>query len=87
MPNIPSAKKHLRQTKKLTAKNNAVKNKAVQAMRATRALLKEGNLASAHENLKKAIQLLDKAVSSGILKKNTAGRKKSRLTKALNKTK
>ncbi len=87
MPNIPSAKKHLRQTKKLTVKNNAVKNKAVQAMRATRALLKEGNLASAQENLKKAIQLLDKAVSSGILKKNTAGRKKSRLTKALNKTK
>ena len=35
--------------------------------------------------LSKAYQLCDKAVSKGILHKNTAARKKSRLTKAVNK--
>ena len=36
-------------------------------------------------SLSKAYQLCDKAVSKGILHKNTAARKKSRLTKAVNK--
>ena len=35
--------------------------------------------------LSKAYQLCDKAVSKGVLHKNTAARKKSRLTKAVNK--
>ena len=35
--------------------------------------------------LSKVYQLCDKAVSKGVLHKNTAARKKSRLTKAINK--
>ena len=35
--------------------------------------------------MSRAYQLCDKAVSKGILHKNTAARKKSRLTKAVNK--
>ena len=39
----------------------------------------------AKQSLQKAIKALDKAAQNGIIKKNTASRKKSRLTLAWNK--
>jgi len=38
----------------------------------------------AHDNYQKVACLIDKAVSKGTLHKNTAARKKSRLSKKLN---
>ena len=85
MANIKSAKKRV-----LIAERNRLKNQAFRTSIKT-AVKKVLELANAEDAdalksaLSKAYQLCDKAVSKGILHKNTAARKKSRLTKAVNK--
>lgn len=88
MANIKSSKKRI-----LTAERNAAKNVAFKSSIKT-ALKKALELGKAEsksdkEALKKAVskvyQLCDKAVGKGILHKNTAARKKSRLSIALKK--
>ena len=81
MPNKKSAIKHLRQTAKLTEKNNRVKKNI-------KDLLKKGEKALAAgkpEDLQKighALQkAIDKAVKNNILKANAGNRKKSRFMK------
>ena len=44
-----------------------------------------GNAPSASDKLKEAYKAIDKAAKRGVIKKNTAARKKSRLAKALGK--
>jgi len=82
MPNKPAAAKALRQTKKHTARNRAIQAKLEialkQARRAITAQAKEAGV-----NVKAAIKSLDRAYQKGVIKKNTAARKKSRLMKAL----
>ncbi len=87
MANIKSAKKRI-----LTAERNYLRNTAFKSAIKT-AVKKVIVLAKAKEQDQEAIKsamsqaykLCDKAVSKGILHKNTASRKKSRLTKAINK--
>ncbi len=87
MANIKSAKKRI-----LTAQRNYERNVAFKSSIKT-AVKKVLVLAQAKEKDNEAIssalsetyKLCDKAVSKGILHKNTASRKKSRLTKAVNK--
>ncbi len=85
MANIKSAKKRI-----LVAEKNRLQNVAMKTMIKT-AMKKVLELASAKDSealkcaLSKAYQLCDKAVSKGVLHKNTAARKKSRLTIAVNK--
>ena len=84
MPITKSAKKALRQNIKRRAKN-------IQKNRKLKSVLKEVNILTAKktEEAKKllptAYKLLDKAAKTGLIKKNTASRKKSRITKAVNK--
>ena len=83
MANIKSAKKRV-----LTAERNRIKNVAFKTSIKT-ALKKALELATAGDKealntaISKAYQLCDKAVSKGILHKNTAARKKSRLVLAV----
>jgi small subunit ribosomal protein S20 len=49
-----------------------------------RAVIASGKLAGADEALQNAISALDKAAEKGIIHKNAAARRKSRLMKALN---
>lgn len=87
MANIKSAKKRI-----LTAERNHERNIAFKSAIKT-AVKKVLVLAQAKEQDQEAIKsalsvaykLCDKAVSKGILHKNTASRKKSRLTRAINK--
>ena len=85
MANIKSAKKRV-----LTAERNRLKNQAFRTSIKT-AVKKVLEVANTEDKealnaaLSKAYQLCDKAVSKGILHKNTAARKKSRLTLAVNK--
>ena len=85
MANIKSAKKRV-----LIAEANRVRNVAFKTSIKT-AVKKVLELATAKNQdelkgaLSKVYKLCDKAVSKGILHKNTASRKKSRLTIAVNK--
>ncbi len=84
MANIKSAKKRVLVAQRNTERNVAFKSSIKTAVKKALALVKgdEKELALA---ISKVYQLCDKAVSKGILHKNTAARKKSRLTKAINK--
>ncbi len=84
MANIKSAKKRVLIAKRNTERNVAFKSSIKTAVKKALSLAKgdQKELAAA---LSKVYQLCDKAVGKGILHKNTAARKKSRLTKAINK--
>lgn len=85
MPNIKSAKKRVLIAERNHAKNVAVKSRIKTAVRRVLEALKD-NQDKVQELLSIAYKLLDKSVSKGVLHKNTAARKKSRLTKYVNKT-
>ena len=74
MPIIKSAKKAARQTTKRTAKNVAIKKDIKTALKAFKS-------DPSSENLKKIQSEYDKAVKKGLLKKNTASRRKSRVAR------
>lgn len=81
MPIKHAAAKALRQTKKATVRNRAVKG-------AIKKLIKDGQRAIAARELEKArnfiqtlAQAVDKAARRNIIKKNRAGRIKSRFAK------
>lgn len=83
MPNIKSAKKALRQSKRRRS-NNVQKLTALrEAVKEVRKLIVAGKKNEAAALLPKAYQALDKAAKTNVLKKNTVSRKKSRLTRAI----
>ena len=85
MPNIKSAKKRVLVAERNHAKNVAVKSRIKTAVKRVLEALKD-DTSKVQELLNYAYKLLDKSVSKGVLHKNTAARKKSRLTKHENKT-
>lgn len=74
MPIIKSAKKAARQTEKRTANNQQIKKSIKTALKTFKA-------APTAENMSKAQSEYDKAVKKGLLKKNTASRRKASLAK------
>lgn len=78
MPNQQSAKKELRKAKK-----RAILNKV--RRETYKEFLKKAEKTKAADMIKAAQQALDKAAKVGVIKKNTASRKLSRLMKKLNK--
>jgi len=80
MPIIKSAQKAARQTVKRTLHNEQLKKDIKSAIKAFRKRPTIVNLSKAHSEL-------DKAVKKGLLKKNTAARRKSVLAKLLQPTK
>ena len=85
MANIKSAKKRVLIAEANRQKNVAFKSSIKTAIKKVLEAAKEGNKEMLTSAMSKAYQLCDKAVSKGILHKNTAARKKSRLTLAVNK--
>ena len=85
MPNIKSAKKRVLVAERNNARNTAVKSKIKTAVRRVLEALKN-TPEKVQELLNNAYKTIDKSVSKGVLHKNTAARKKSRLTKFVNKT-
>lgn len=74
MPIIKSAKKAARQAEKRTLNNQQIK-------KAIKAALKELKTNPVFENLAKLQSEYDKAVKKGLIKKNTASRRKASLAK------
>lgn len=82
MPNIKSAIKRVKVTEKKTLRNKIVKSKVKNAIKRFNAAVLESPEA-AQEQYRLTVSQIDKAVSKGVLHKNTAARKKSRLAKHL----
>lgn len=85
MANIKSAKKRVLVAERNHEKNVAFKTSIKSALKKVLELAKAKDEDAMKVALSKAYQLCDKAVSKGILHKNTASRKKSRLTLATKK--
>ena len=83
MPVIKSAIKRVRQEKKRKAYNVSVKTGVKAKFKAVRDEVATGKVKSNAE-LIAAIKEIDRAVRKGVIKKQTAARKKSRLTKSYN---
>ena len=78
MPHKKSAKKRLRQRDKLTAHNRAWKSRVATAVKAARTAPAEQRETA----IRKAVSILDRAAKVGVVKKQTARRRKSRLMAA-----
>jgi len=83
MPNKKSAKKELRKNVKRNAANKKFASKLKSAVKANIKQINAGDK-SVIEKLPLTIKAIDKAVKKGIIKKNNASRKKSRLMKRAN---
>ena len=86
MANIKSAFKRAKIARIRTARNAAYKSMMKTAVRRFETALKGADLEAAKNTLVKAISIIDKLAAKGIIHKNMAARKKSRLTKRLNKS-
>ena len=84
MANIKSAKKRILVSEKNRLRNVAWKSSIKTAVKKVVTLATAGDDKELALAMSKVYQLCDKAVGKGILHKNTAARKKSRLTKAVN---
>ena len=84
MPNIKSAIKRVSVIETKTAQNNMVKTAYKTAVRNFKKAVEEGNKENAKVALVEATKKVDQACTKGVIKKNTASRKKSNLAKLLN---
>jgi len=83
MPITKSAKKALRQNKKRRIRNLQKKRRIKNLLKELKHLISQKKIKEAKEILPKVYKVLDKAAKTGLIKDNTAARKKSRITKAL----
>ncbi len=84
MANHKSALKRIRQTEKRTERNRFYRTRLKNIVKAVRTAIDAGNKEEATAAFKIANQQIHKFVSKGILKKETAARKVSRLQQAVN---
>lgn len=87
MPNIKSAIKRVNVIKTKTLQNNMVKSAYRTAIRNFESSVEAGDKEKAEETFKNAVKKVDQACSKGVIKANTASRKKSNLAKKLNSVK
>ena len=85
MANIKSAKKRVLIAEVNRQRNVAFKTSIKTAIKKALALATESDKEALNASISRVYQLCDKAVSKGILHKNTAARKKSRLVLAIKK--
>lgn len=85
MANIKSAKKRVLVAERNRLRNVAVKSEIKTAIKRALIFAQEKNAEAVTSAVNTVYKLCDKAVGKGILHKNTAARKKSRLTLAVNK--
>ncbi len=87
MPITRGAKKALRASKKKRVFNLVRKDKVSKAVKSLKKLVTEKNYKEATLAMREVQKALDKAVKGRTLDKNTASRKKSRLSKMVKKIK
>lgn len=85
MPITKSAKKALRQSRKRRLFNLRRTKKMKSLVKQVRSLIEDKKREEALKILPQVYKAVDKAAKRGVIKKNTASRKKSRLAKAIDK--
>jgi len=85
MANKDSAKKAIRNSAKKYVFNIRRKRAMKDFVKNARELISKGDKSGAAKLLPKLYKAVDKAAKRGIIKKNTAARKKSRITRAVEK--
>ncbi|MHA1472974.1 MAG: 30S ribosomal protein S20 [Promethearchaeota archaeon] len=85
MPIKKSAKKALRQSEKRRLRNIHKRRKIKKTLKELEKFIDGKKIKEARELLPKTYKLIDKAAKTGLIKENAAARKKSRLTRLINK--
>lgn len=83
MPNSKSASKAMRHSARRREINLVTKNKFKSAVKEVKKAVSSSSKKEAVSTLSAAFSALDKAAKKGVIHKNTADRKKSRLAKAI----
>lgn len=83
LANIKSAIKRNKQNEKRRLHNRVFRGRARTFVSKARVALDTGDMESAEAQVKAAVKALDKAAEKGIIHKNNAARRKSRLMKQL----
>jgi len=86
MPITKSAKKALRQSERRRIRNLQKKRKIKNLLKEVKGLIFQKKIEEAKKLLPQVYKLLDKAAKTGLMKKNTATRKKSRITQLITKS-
>jgi small subunit ribosomal protein S20 len=84
MPNIKSAIKRVKTSEARNAQNTTVKSATRTAVKKAEAAITLNDATAAKEAVVTASSKLDKAAAKGLIHKNAAARKKSRLMKKTN---
>ncbi len=84
MPNIKSAKKRVLTNARQKEENVLVEGRMNNSIKKLEKLVKSGNKEESVKELNVTLKNIDKAQNAGLVKKNNAARKKSRLTKCVN---
>jgi small subunit ribosomal protein S20 len=84
LANLKSAIKRVRQSGPRRLRTRRVRTEARTYVKSARAQLEAGELDEAQKTVAQAIRVLDRAAERGIIHKNNAARRKSRLMRALN---
>ena len=83
MPNLPSAKKRMRQNTKQRATNRSRKSGVKTQVKKLIKAVSTGDSAAAEQQLRATAKVLDQAAAKRVIHRNAAARKKSRLAKKL----
>ena len=85
MPNIKSAKKRVITSAKRAARNKAIKSELKTTIKKFDDAIAESDKAAVDTAFREAVKMVDQAAAKGVIKKNTASRKKSQLAIRVNK--
>jgi len=84
MANTKSAIKQVRVSQRRHQRNKPIRSRAKTEVKKARVLIAAGDLDAAQAQAQAAIRALDRAASKGVIHRNNAARRKSRLMKQLN---
>ena len=84
MANTHSAEKAIRQNARHRVRNRVAVSRTRSEVKKAASLIAGGDVATSEKATLEALSALDKAAQKGVIKKNNAARRKSRLMKKLN---
>jgi small subunit ribosomal protein S20 len=84
LANLKSSLKRVRRSRRREVINRVPRSAARTFVKKARRLIDEGNLEEAQQVVNRAAKALDRAAQKGVIHRNNAARRKSRLMKMLN---